>query len=508
MNLSQIDITYISIAIGYTIIIFAYNKYINYFDISENSTLNIVKTVFNVFIYMGILLTWFFTKQSAQTKSPKLLATMGYAGATLFIAGIFLYVCFEGIEYLMEKGIVSDQSQVNDATTPEKNYCPDVCNWFTTKDQCTTNKTWNGLTCAWNAGKKLCSTPQKQGPWIRNIIRTIFVFLSLIIITLLVFSSDNITKILQKYPEFKWILDIPNLIHHNIEKYKQDIHMTTPTTWLLILIELFLLALYFLSHYFAYKAYSKYGLVIYNPPLGLNYKTVVGCETLNEIHSHQKEDTSDVDKQGSITIKKGALSNFLPIPEDIKQNNNPIPNETYTLTSDFIIHRDKTTQKAGDPSGTNYNYGLSMWIYIDPHQTNKGYDYWYSLFSFDFKPTVLYNPKLNAFKLSMKENRAHNVSIKDSIKYSKPVNNVTLQKWNHIYINTIGSKTDFFLNGNLATNIIQAIPRNETNKIVTGSDNGIVGRICNIYYFKEPLNGTQILDIYHKYKNYDPPMAF
>ena len=83
-----------------------------------------------------------------------------------------------------------------------------------------------------------------------------------------------------------------------------------------------------------------------------------------------------------------------------------------------------------------------------------------------------------------------------------------LQKWNHIFINTIGSKTDFFLNGNLATNIIQAIPRNQTNKIVTGSPNGIVGRICNIYYFKQPLNGTQILDIYHKYKNYDPPMAF
>ena len=52
MNLSQTDITYISIAIGYTIIIFAYNKYINYFDISENDSLVIVKTVFNVFMWL------------------------------------------------------------------------------------------------------------------------------------------------------------------------------------------------------------------------------------------------------------------------------------------------------------------------------------------------------------------------------------------------------------------------------------------------------------------------
>ena len=145
MNLSQTDITYISIAIGYTIIMFAYNKYINYFDISENDSLVIVKTVFNVFMYMGILLAWFFTKQSMQSKSPKLLATMGYAGIALFLSGLFLYVSFEGLEYIMEKGIVSDQSQVNDATTPKKNFCPDVCNWFTTKDQCTSNKTWNGI---------------------------------------------------------------------------------------------------------------------------------------------------------------------------------------------------------------------------------------------------------------------------------------------------------------------------------------------------------------------------
>ena len=60
MNLSQTDITYISIAIGYTIIIIAYNKYIQYFDISESNSLDIVKTVFNVFMYMGILLAWFF----------------------------------------------------------------------------------------------------------------------------------------------------------------------------------------------------------------------------------------------------------------------------------------------------------------------------------------------------------------------------------------------------------------------------------------------------------------
>ena len=104
MNLSQTDITYISIAIGYTIIIIAYNKYIQYFDINESNSLDIVKTVFNVFMYMGILLAWFFTKQSAQTKSPKLLTTMAYAAITLFVSGIFLYVSYSSPILLTKSG--------------------------------------------------------------------------------------------------------------------------------------------------------------------------------------------------------------------------------------------------------------------------------------------------------------------------------------------------------------------------------------------------------------------
>ena len=73
MNLSQIDITYISIAIGYSILIFAYSKYISYYNINETDTLLLIKTLFNVFMYMGILLAWFFTKQSVQNmQNPKI----------------------------------------------------------------------------------------------------------------------------------------------------------------------------------------------------------------------------------------------------------------------------------------------------------------------------------------------------------------------------------------------------------------------------------------------------
>ncbi len=511
MNLNQNDITYICIAIGYTILLVGYDKYINYNNITEENTLVILKTILNVFVYMGILLTWFFTKQSTQYNNPGLLLTIGYAAATLLFSAIILYITFEGLEYFMENGIVTKSK--NTPVLPEKNYCPDTCNWFTTKNVCTTNKTWNGLTCAWNASQQLCYTPEPTKPWIRNVTRTILVLVTLIILVLLVFSHDQIIKQIEKYPNLKWILDIPNVILNGINKFKHDINITSSTTWILILIELFVIGLYFFANFFAYQAYNKHGIIIHNPPLGLNYKTKVGCETLNQIHTYQKENTDDIDNKYKITIQEGAVTNFLPITDDVKQqiidyNKGPIPKNTYSLTSDFIIHKDKTTKKANsDNNSINYNYGISLWFHIDPHQPGN-LDTWYSFFSFDSKPSLLYNPKSNSIKISIQENTVNNVNSQDSIKYSKPVKNIPLQKWNHIFINNIGSKCDLFLNGDLVTNISQAIPQNTTSKIITGSYNGIVGRICNIYYFKQPLNGTQILDIYHKYKKYDPPMAF
>ena len=510
-NINNINTKFLVIGVLYTLILLGYEHYINSNNIHEQPTLVGIKTVINVFFYMGLLLTWYFTKQAKDTNNPTILITIGYAAATLLFSGLGLYVIFDGLEHIIEKGIVPSEKDMN-TNKSKKDYCPDFCNWFTTKDQCSKNKTWNGLTCAWNAGKKLCYTPEDNKPWARNIFRTLIVIFSLMILLLLFFSFDKIVNSIKQYPNLVWLLEIPMLILKHIEKYKRDINITTPTTWILIVIELFILGLYFFANYFAYNAYEKYGFVIQDPPLGLSYKTTVGCKALNQIHTNQSTHTDAVDKNVSFTIEKGSLTNFLPVTEDVKQqiidaNDGPIPKETYTLTTDFIIHRDNTTKTYKQTNSINYNYGISLWIYIDPHQPGN-IDNWYSFFSFDFKPNLLYNPKSNAMKISVQENTTKNTNIYDSIKDSKPVKDIPLQKWNHLFINNMGSKCDLFLNGTLVTSIRQAIPKNKTNKITTGSPKGIVGRICNIFYFNKSLYGTQIVDIYNKYKNYDPPSTF
>ena len=94
----------------------------------------------------------------------------------------------------MEKGIVSDQSQQHDATMSKKEYCPDFCSWFFTKNDCTTNKTWNGLTCVWNASKQLCSSPEKPKPWLRNIVRTLLVVFTIVVLILILALQKDIVN--------------------------------------------------------------------------------------------------------------------------------------------------------------------------------------------------------------------------------------------------------------------------------------------------------------------------
>ena len=62
MNLTQTDITYISIAIGYTIILFIYDKYNTYYDSSETCTNILLKTMTTVLVYTSVLTAIIFTK--------------------------------------------------------------------------------------------------------------------------------------------------------------------------------------------------------------------------------------------------------------------------------------------------------------------------------------------------------------------------------------------------------------------------------------------------------------
>jgi hypothetical protein len=83
--------------------------------------------------------------------------------------------------------------------------------------------------------------------------------------------------------------------------------------------------------------------------------------------------------------------------------------------------------------------------------------------------------------------------------------NVLLQKWNNIIINYNGGTFDVFINGDLVKSSIEVVPYYTYDNLTIGENNGIKGGICNVIYFRKPLNANNIYYIYHTVKNRTPP---
>jgi hypothetical protein len=83
---------------------------------------------------------------------------------------------------------------------------------------------------------------------------------------------------------------------------------------------------------------------------------------------------------------------------------------------------------------------------------------------------------------------------------------ILLQRWNNIIINYYGGTLDIFINGKIINSKINVAPYIKNTALTTGENNGIHGNICNLVYYKSPINKSDIYRIYHIFKNKNPPV--
>ena len=193
--------------------------------------------------------------------------------------------------------------------------------------------------------------------------------------------------------------------------------------------------------------------------------------------------------------------------------NKPISTNVSTPVSDYLT--------LNEPLKTfDYRYGLSFWFYIDAYgtNTNSSYNYYASLLNYGGKPSVLYNASTNKLIITMKTNNdalSQKINKTDTenyddngnlIVYTKP--NILLQRWNHVVFNYNGGTLDIFYNGKLEKSVYGVIPYMEYDALIAGQDSGVYGRLCNLNYFNEPLNLSQIYYLYEFVKNKDPPISY
>jgi hypothetical protein len=148
-----------------------------------------------------------------------------------------------------------------------------------------------------------------------------------------------------------------------------------------------------------------------------------------------------------------------------------------------------------------YDYGLSSWIYLDamnPSSSPQANEYTCVL-SYGDAPLISYNSTLNSMKIGIKT-ESKRLKLVDEIK------SLPLQKWNHIVLNYLNGTCDVFVNGELHATKIEVIPIKDDNKIFEiGAHDGIQGKVCNVIFFKDHLDGSKIKELYNEFSYKNPP---
>ena len=174
-----------------------------------------------------------------------------------------------------------------------------------------------------------------------------------------------------------------------------------------------------------------------------------------------------------------------------------------------------TYQELNGSDAFDYQYSISFWFYLDadPPSTNAAYNKYTSLLNYGNKPNVLYCGKTNTLMVTIEQKdlkKTTNNKLTDFDENGNRIlyinNNVLLQKWNNMIINYSGGILDIFLNNELVKSDIGVVPYYTLDNLTLGENNGLNGSICNVVYFSNPLNTTNMYILYNMVKDKSPPV--
>jgi len=206
-------------------------------------------------------------------------------------------------------------------------------------------------------------------------------------------------------------------------------------------------------------------------------------------------------------FKTPSLFNILNVQGGEQLVNKPVYTDSkYSLGS---------YQELNGSDKADYQYAISSWIFVDavPPNTSASYSKFTSLLNFANKPNVLYNGTTNTLMITTDQKNLKEVTKNKLIDFDDNGNriiyknsNFLLQKWNNIIINYNGGVLDIFLNGELVKSDIGVVPYMTYDNLTIGEDDGIKGGICNVIYFKQALNSSNIFYLYNMVKDRSPPV--
>ena len=234
---------------------------------------------------------------------------------------------------------------------------------------------------------------------------------------------------------------IPCLFIDLIEYIKSQYKITTKTVWIILLIEIIIIALRYILP-LLYKIYHNTdGSLVEKGPIYLNNEKNLG------VFQNQKL--------------------------DISTTKNP---------------------------NINYNYAISTWIWINPQpeSTSQAYNKSTSLLNYGNVLNINFNKnKLEFWALSTSNENNKEITFgpNEKVKIFE-FKNIPYQKWNNVVLNYNGGTLDIFINNILVSSNINITPVMYYNEVISGANNGINGGIKDLVYYNKVLSKNDIYSIY------------
>ena len=178
-------------------------------------------------------------------------------------------------------------------------------------------------------------------------------------------------------------------------------------------------------------------------------------------------------------------------------------NKIYHNTNGVLIKKGPINLNSEDNLGTfqnknlelsnkidniNYNYGVSMWLWINPQpkSTSEAYNKSTNLLNYGDILNIEFNKNKLIFWAASNNNKVKLFELK----------NTPYQKWNNIVLNYNGGTLDIFINNKLVSSNINITPIIYSTEIISGANNGINGGIKDLTYYNKILSKNDIYSIY------------
>lgn len=309
------------------------------------------------------------------------------------------------------------------------------------------------------------------------------------------------------------ILYIPCIISDLIAYSTNSVNNTKKYVFIVLLIEIVLLLMYVFVPIIDSWMSKNLGSVILDKPLYLH--------TTNNSTIYPTTSDGGIIIYTTEQIKKKAENEHYNLYNEkyYKTDGNEVLSKTEEDTSSLMYHlgfKTNTNDRVendlkivpAQKSEFDANYGISFWFYLNPQNisTNKNNNKNVRLVNFANRPNIEYNANSNKITLTM-------IGGKDNME-NRPLTiveleNIKLQKWNHMVINYSSGYLDVFIDGVLVASREQVMPNLMSEHIIIGEGNqnggGINGRITNIGYYSQPIDKVIIDMLYNSNKTTTPP---